>query len=696
MAIPDSSKVTLRGDVQRPLTYSEMDENFDQLKEVVDQSNGHTQSISDNLTQQKLQDRSLLKRQCAEAGLTLVSGSFEEGASVTLKTEVVWQQATGKVFAWFQDAVKNVVAGSTPATSGGIGAGAWVDRTDVTLRSELISQDGSSKVGFKQAGTGAVATNVQSKLRETMSVKDFGAVLSTAVASADTAGGRTVYVPFGAYTVDANLIVPSTVTLRFHGGAMVTVAAGVTLDIRGEIEAPSTEIFDGHGAVILDGSPSGYNLAWFKTANGYINDRFDFAKRGMASFNNKVVRVPAPRLGAAGTVTVGKRTYWQFSAPLAFSDAQNSTTWFIEGEFSAANDCDAFMLFDDASKPENIYFYGPIQAIAAPTQTVNFGIDMRAASRVSFFGQVVLNGFKTSWSMGGANQSAAVENIYAPEVQAAFFSVAALDILGKTGHSCQDIMIGNLRATAAQTTGLPAARLSGQLRDVTINNAYYATDTAKNGYTANDAEDVVVFDATSDGSILHCKVGAIYQASANNGLRIKSTASDKTKIADVEIDRIFGKYNGSAANLDYCRRVTINGVENASSVTVGSNCEHVKINATSGLKSVSDSGAYTLVNGVGKQTRGGNVPPAPAVPWPVGAFIRETSDNRCYVRISNEGTASDFLSIRPVALKSTTGNRPTLGSTDAGYLYFDTTLDSDGKPIWWNGTAWVDASGAVV
>lgn len=55
------------------------------------------------------------------------------------------------------------------------------------------------------------------------------------------------------------------------------------------------------------------------------------------------------------------------------------------------------------------------------------------------------------------------------------------------------------------------------------------------------------------------------------------------------------------------------------------------------------------------------------------------------------------------AIKGTTANRPTkteLGvPTNAGfsgYLYFDTTLDADGKPIWWTGTDWVDATGAVV
>lgn len=38
-----------------------------------------------------------------------------------------------------------------------------------------------------------------------------------------------------------------------------------------------------------------------------------------------------------------------------------------------------------------------------------------------------------------------------------------------------------------------------------------------------------------------------------------------------------------------------------------------------------------------------------------------------------------------------TGNRPS--SPAIGQRYFDTTL---GKPIWYNGTNWVDANGAIV
>jgi hypothetical protein len=47
--------------------------------------------------------------------------------------------------------------------------------------------------------------------------------------------------------------------------------------------------------------------------------------------------------------------------------------------------------------------------------------------------------------------------------------------------------------------------------------------------------------------------------------------------------------------------------------------------------------------------------------------------------------------------KNTTANRPVIATNRGkGYLYLDTTLDADGKPIWWTGSAWVDATGATV
>lgn len=54
-----------------------------------------------------------------------------------------------------------------------------------------------------------------------------------------------------------------------------------------------------------------------------------------------------------------------------------------------------------------------------------------------------------------------------------------------------------------------------------------------------------------------------------------------------------------------------------------------------------------------------------------------------YQRIANAWNNPDF---------GATADRPAL-MLSVGQVYFDTTL---GIPIWWNGVAWVDATGSAV
>jgi hypothetical protein len=75
---------------------------------------------------------------------------------------------------------------------------------------------------YTPAGTGAVATNVQAKLRQYVSVKDFGAVGdgttddTTAVQAAITAGGS-IYFPVGNYKITSVLTIPTNIPLRLFG-----------------------------------------------------------------------------------------------------------------------------------------------------------------------------------------------------------------------------------------------------------------------------------------------------------------------------------------------------------------------------------------------------------------------------------------------------------------------------------------------
>lgn len=64
--------------------------------------------------------------------------TFSTGYTVTDQKQCLLNLADNKYYQWFGSLPKVVAVGSTPATSGGIGAGAWVDRTQETLRSELF------------------------------------------------------------------------------------------------------------------------------------------------------------------------------------------------------------------------------------------------------------------------------------------------------------------------------------------------------------------------------------------------------------------------------------------------------------------------------------------------------------------------------------------------------------------------------
>lgn len=89
-----------------------------------------------------------LRRSYAEAGYTLVSGSFELGGTVTTATDVLLYGADGKAYSWGGALPKTVPAGSTPETAGGFGADKWIPKTDQILREDLDKLRMADKLGI--------------------------------------------------------------------------------------------------------------------------------------------------------------------------------------------------------------------------------------------------------------------------------------------------------------------------------------------------------------------------------------------------------------------------------------------------------------------------------------------------------------------------------------------------------------------
>jgi len=76
------------------------------------------------------------------------------------------------------------------------------------------------------------------------------------------------------------------------------------------------------------------------------------------------------------------------------------------------------------------------------------------------------------------------------------------------------------------------------------------------------------------------------------------------------------------------------------------------------------------------------------------ALAGEAGEWAC--KVGSITTATWVMAAQSGTTKAVTGSRPTPNANDIGLIYLDTTLDADGKPIFWNGAAWVDATGTVV
>lgn len=87
-----------------------------------------------------------MRRSYSEAGFNLVDGSFQDGAELSGWPDVLLDWSTGVAYQWHLNEAKTVPSGSTPATSGGIGVNAWVDRTQETIKTSLLSNSGASIV----------------------------------------------------------------------------------------------------------------------------------------------------------------------------------------------------------------------------------------------------------------------------------------------------------------------------------------------------------------------------------------------------------------------------------------------------------------------------------------------------------------------------------------------------------------------
>ena len=196
------------------------------------------------------------------AGTSTPLATYTGNTTTTANTNPVILNSRGEAGVWLSSSYyklkltdSNDVEIWTVDNVGGFATMADLTAAIAALTASLASSSGSSMIGFIQAGTSAVATTAQAKMRETISVKDFGAVgddvaddttkIQAAINYANTIGGD-VYFPAGIYkitngltinnsgdtadTFKASMYGDSSSSARIHGMAgsydMLTITGG--------------------------------------------------------------------------------------------------------------------------------------------------------------------------------------------------------------------------------------------------------------------------------------------------------------------------------------------------------------------------------------------------------------------------------------------------------------------------------------
>ena len=181
------------------------------------------------------------------AGTTTLKTTYTDATGITPNTNPIILNSRGEAQIWMSDSLYKIVLTDSVGS--------------VIYTQDNISPLSSVGIGYQPSGTGAVPTTVQAKLRESVSVKDFGAVGdgvtddTAAIQAAITAAkitingsivNKAVIFPAGTYLVSSTITSDTNVVLVGSGrdatlirrpftvaGTLISTTAGASIEIDG-------------------------------------------------------------------------------------------------------------------------------------------------------------------------------------------------------------------------------------------------------------------------------------------------------------------------------------------------------------------------------------------------------------------------------------------------------------------------------
>lgn len=187
-----------------------------------------------------------LRRSYADAGLTLVDGSFETGGTLNSTTDVLLQNITDEAYAWTGAFPKVVAPGTDPATLAG-----FVMRSDAGLRDELVSDTGYMLVPSVQIQRWRDQGDIRGWGAKCDGVTDDTLAWKAVAAHADGTGNA-IIVPVGTTIITEKIVFNKPVTLI--GAAPSPPTLGYANDGQGEPRG-SIIMSRVHGDYTIDVNP---------------------------------------------------------------------------------------------------------------------------------------------------------------------------------------------------------------------------------------------------------------------------------------------------------------------------------------------------------------------------------------------------------------------------------------------------------
>lgn len=223
-----------RADLGRPLTWDELDDNFQQVDDLTAAASAAVSSAAASATAaagsatNSLNSANSAASSADDAAASatvainaLMNSTFEPSSfdfttggtlDTTDRNKAVYNPADNNWYSWSGTLPKTVAAGEDPTSDSN-----WRPRTDQLLRQNLSAESGSSLIGYKQGNSGTLPYTVYARLKTALNLFDFipvekhdaivnftstedlSSYVQAAIDSANTMGGATIHCPAGQY-----------------------------------------------------------------------------------------------------------------------------------------------------------------------------------------------------------------------------------------------------------------------------------------------------------------------------------------------------------------------------------------------------------------------------------------------------------------------------------------------------------------